>query len=260
MGSISKTLNRIEKITSIFSHIKSLLIVICIIALLVVAWKAWKWMEATNSQIPNTQDVMGRVSEVRERLGEVELPSLPDTTVISDKYDEVKDKAGQIMSYRPDWLSSDSSKKEEAREGSGQQNESLSPAQPGHEQSNAEEKTKAALMNAEPVAQTQEKPLQTVQNNPEHSSESAIQSVEETEKATYSSRLGRLGESIGGVIDQVDQGVQSVQEKVDPLLDRAGELTSGWTRRESSSSNESTPEVQEQAESQKAEESNTTSP
>ena len=245
MGSISKTLDRIEKITSIFSHLKNLLIVICVIVLLVVAWRAWKWMEATNTQIPNTQQVMDRVSEVKDRLGEVELPKLPDTTIVGEKYDEVKEKAGQILSYRPDWLSSDGSAKEGAE---GQKDTTAS------EQIHTPEKAADA-----PVTNEEEINANQTQNNPEPAVQSA-QPAQEDEKQTFASRLGQMGESIGGVIDQVDQGVQSAQEKVDPLLDRAGELVSGWTGKDTASDSKPQPETQEPAEKERTEETTTANP
>jgi len=245
MSKISETLDQIDKVASIFTHIKNLLIVICIIVVLVFAWKAWRWMDVQSDKIPNLpsrEAVTERVAGAKETLSNIELPDMSG----------VKERAGQIRDYRPGWLSSGN--KEEEGES---QNENGGQVQ--EEQANiadvdgADEgqTAQAAGVGEQPEkpsflsrlrrnnnqAQVQEEPSVT---SADTSSENSSDGQNDTEPASvsFSSRLGRIGENVGGMVDRVDENIQLARDSVDPLLERTEELTAIWANRSGTTDNQ----------------------
>ncbi|MGL4668234.1 MAG: hypothetical protein ACRCWR_09940 [Saezia sp.] len=110
-----KMIDRVEKITSIFTHLKNLLVVICIIVLLVFLWRAWAWFDTKSSVIPQTTQaiadkagdvrdaVAGKVDGARDALVDANLPSvnLPSREDISTKAGEVKEAGAAYLQRLP---------------------------------------------------------------------------------------------------------------------------------------------------------------
>lgn len=82
-------LDRIEKVMSIFTHIKNMLIVICCIVFLVFVWKVWGWIDEQSKRIPDLQQISERIHVVRDRVENV--VTLPNKETLSNKVNEVRE-------------------------------------------------------------------------------------------------------------------------------------------------------------------------
>lgn len=86
---MNNMLDRIEKVMSIFTHIKNMLIVICCIVFLIFVWKVWRWMDEQSERIPDLQQISERIHMTRDRVGN--MVTLPDREAFSNKVNEVRE-------------------------------------------------------------------------------------------------------------------------------------------------------------------------